>query len=163
MELPEDNPDIISLYLHFLYTGELAVLPWPEPEGYKGHEERLNLSHLFVLAEKLQDTAAKNEIVKAMAESSGILREDECYWYPNLGAIEIIYSGTTESSPIRKLMVDMYVHNLRSSWKSHGAPAEFPEDVTVELLKHRETCRPDTTRGRYNVEAYLEENKGYNL
>jgi hypothetical protein len=55
--LPDDDEHIFRLYFNLVYAGQL---------GTRGADEWTKLSRLFVLAEKLVDLTAKNQIVDGM-------------------------------------------------------------------------------------------------
>lgn len=79
--------------------------------GHAYDLEIMPLCNLFVLAEKLQDVTAKNAIVDVVVATSNEKRADGCYWYPGPDFINVVYSGTSTFSPMRKLPVDFYINH----------------------------------------------------
>ncbi|KAF2851211.1 hypothetical protein T440DRAFT_371000, partial [Plenodomus tracheiphilus IPT5] len=97
VNLPEDDPDTFHVYVNLLYTGVLAVVPDPVPARYAGLEERLKLAKLYVLAEKLQDTATKNVALEAMLVACR-KKFDGQSRVPGRETIKIVYEGTPDGS-----------------------------------------------------------------
>lgn len=61
INMPEDDPTAIDLYLHLIYSEKL-------PESNKSSEEQCqDISQVYVLAEKLQDRATKKRLLWSVA------------------------------------------------------------------------------------------------
>ncbi|KAM0721339.1 hypothetical protein Q7P37_003043 [Cladosporium fusiforme] len=93
--LPDDTPD-----------------PAEEREEDKrsknAHEFDLLISS-FVFGEKVQDGDFKDAIIDALIHAVAMQDEAGKRWYPTGKWTTQAYSGTPEGSPIRRLLVDMYV------------------------------------------------------
>lgn len=125
VNFPEDDPATLQSDVHLLYTNQLAVIPSPLPVKYDGSEETEALAKLYALAEKLQDVDTKNIVLKAMLLSSLQIRSitASCV-VPGLPTVRIIYAGTPEGSPIRRLLVDIYTYRGRSAWLKGDSPSD---------------------------------------
>lgn len=124
--LPEDDPETFQAYLHWVYTGRI----------YSGQKPSyVVLAKSYAWAEKLLDKELKDRLLDAMVTTCRERDEKGLRNFPGTDAISIIYAATTESSPARRMMVDMYVSHGAESWTvsvEHGI--ELLVDVTKALL-----------------------------
>ena len=74
-------------------------------------KQYLLLSKLYVLAEKLLDETTKNTVLDAL---SACAQETNFATLPNHESACVLYDGTTDFSPAREWLVDMY--------PKHGTP-----------------------------------------
>lgn len=162
VKLPEDEPAIFKIYLHFLYTGELALLP----VGFEVSEEHTKLAKLYVLAEKLQDGEAKRTVLQTFLLSSrvGGLFSKPYALGPEL--VHIVYEGTPQGSPMRRLIVDLYTYRAEKTWITKHAeewewPADFYKELALNLLDKRTACGDPTKT--CDTSAYREETVTPNL
>lgn len=119
--LPEDRPDVFRLYLNLLYTKQIARKKW------------ITLCQMYVLAEKLQDTSAKNSTINAMHATL----QDCAPKKPRLRPKSIIelYSGTPEGSKARKFVADYVADEGHDSWlKDPESGSSLPPDSFLMLL-----------------------------
>lgn len=146
INLPEDDPDVFSLYVHCLYTGKLAVVS--KPERYQ--EQFTKLARLYVFAEKIQDTKCKNYAVDAMVAR---IRGERIGSSPDASVIEIIYKGTARPCPARRLMVDIWTYHRPLNWDDHYQQSDFPPEFIWNLL-----CRMsyDCKKPEHNTVAECE-------
>jgi hypothetical protein len=117
IKLPEDVPDVFANYLNFIYTGqfsvarknreEVATLIGAEHTDYVCEEHAALLS-VYVLAEKLQDVQAKNDAIRAVLDVTELKSANKGWAAPSLTTVNMTYHGTTEGSPARRLLVDIY-------------------------------------------------------
>jgi hypothetical protein len=126
INLPADDPAVFAAWTQLAYTGRV-VLP-----DKKVTELYAYIARLYVLAEKLMDTAAKNKCVLAMlAEHRQHPRS-----IPNRRCIEIVWGGSPEGSCMRRLILDMYIQSdvefeeLVRKWSR-----EFLEDMVKGLMR----------------------------
>lgn len=137
IDLPDDDPAAFALYMSWMYTRHLPVLA---PESEPGSTEGCHtLAYAYVLGERLLDISFKNAIADAYvlyARGSAPAKR----YYPGNEEIRIIYEGTRESSPIRKLLVDIWCCRGKHEWIEQDAdllPKDFLVEVTKALLKLR--------------------------
>lgn len=132
----EDEPAIIELYVQWLCTRQIfSRRPMPETENIQ--EELLLLVKSFVLGEKLQDCRFRDAIIDALIACVGTEAADGFAHYPSIPIVNLAYEGTPESSPLRRLLVDMYFFNGTLKWASNRANPDFLTDLVRELLGDR--------------------------
>ncbi|CAO2656483.1 Nn.00g052860.m01.CDS01 [Neocucurbitaria sp. VM-36] len=185
VELPDDKPETFVAYLHLIYLNELPVrgsssIPVIAPNATEedrkkakeditqamnlavNHEYRV-LANLYVLADKIQDIAAKRAILEAMVEATFTIRNDGSTTYPGIPTIDRIYAGTSASDPMREFLVDCYVfagnHFTWSREDGNRFPHEFLFDVMVQLFKDKSA--PMTMVKPRNTAKYLDKLKDH--
>lgn len=150
VKLPADEPDVFRIYVNYLYTGVLAVIPDPLPAIYKGAEDHLSLAKVYVLAEMLQDTTAKNAVVEAMLVTCRRTFHDGQYHLPGPQVIHIVYEGTPGSSPMRRVLVDLYTYRATrhcvEAFTSQKWPHEFYQELAICMMVKRAKPSVDATR-----------------
>jgi hypothetical protein len=112
VNLPEDDPALFADYIHVLYTGDTPGLSNPETISNGGESTRM-LCKLCVLAEKLDDVGTKNTVIDALLCSLTKPQTDGNIYLPGRVSVGIIYDGTPEGSPARRLMTDLYAYRYR--------------------------------------------------
>jgi hypothetical protein len=120
---------IFEAYCGWLYAGKIV--------RHKGHHFDL-LAKLYVLGEKLMDTAFKDAIIAAIIRSC-----IDYNMYPGIKPTQTIYAGTSASSPVRRLIVDFWVFNAGRTWKGlsdliEGTCPDFVNDLVRELIVKRD-------------------------
>jgi len=141
--LPEDNPDTFALWLNFVYTNQIPVMA---TEDYKelnnaefpdaiSHEYR-ELGKLYVLSEKLQDISAKNVTLLAILEVCKQKDSSGGWNVPTPSVIGIIYEGTVDGSPARRLVTDIWTSAKKTVLNIHfnSLPKEFYRDLSFTLI-----------------------------
>lgn len=139
---PEDNLDAFKVYLHLVYTNEIVSDEIKKAEIVSDEitkAEWLLLCRLYVLAEKLQDTAAKHSAIDAMRKHG-----EENAWRPGMklwdpAAINELYLGTPDRSPARRLVVDLYALLGKSDWlecRLSKLPKAFLYDIALSMIEY---------------------------
>jgi hypothetical protein len=167
VKLPEDESNIVELYLQCVYGLPISVEPNPVPENHLGYSERLELAKLYVFAEKVQDVRAKNIALKTFLKCVWKLWRDGSWCDPGEQVVHILYEGTVSGSPMRRLLVDIYAHAITSPVAfrtDYPYPNEFLADIVTELTKTRLGCFSQNPRLRSGHSAgnYLEEEEAVN-
>ncbi|KAF1965061.1 hypothetical protein BU23DRAFT_490739, partial [Bimuria novae-zelandiae CBS 107.79] len=165
IHLPDDNPRIFALYVHYLYTGHLAVLDYPTPVSASSPPaSRLYLiAHLYVLAEKLEDATAKRAFLDALVDETDKTQTAGGAHFPGNQVVNTVYDGTMSGSPARKLLVDLYTCNdecfISKTYEEEEWPVEFLRDLEVgmEALGREWVPRVEWQSPRGKVGVYLEE------
>ncbi|PPJ55878.1 hypothetical protein CBER1_03767 [Cercospora berteroae] len=152
VNLPDDDPDIFSIYADWLFTGKIASKPeQSEQSEQRSHvanwpdvsEEQIIQAELYVLGEKLMDDAFCDYILRALVEVGKMKAwvGHEGYM-PCRTAIRTIYNGTKHDSPMRKFLVDMYgYHGQKESFTEanvYGYPQEFLAGLVGSLIVKRD-------------------------
>ncbi|KAI8939496.1 hypothetical protein NX059_003267 [Plenodomus lindquistii] len=159
VSLPEDDANTFRVYVHLLYTGIVAVSSEKAPAYDDGSEEFDNIARLYVLAEKLQDVKAKNAAINAMLIAKRTMRINNSCCSPTSSCIQIVYAGIANKSPMRKLLVDIFVRYAQKGWHviaSEDAclPLDFYHDLTRSLVLER--VQPKDLRIFEEVSKYME-------
>jgi BTB/POZ domain len=142
IQLPDDEPKIFQLYVHWLYYDTFPV--FSDEPGSSGNAEYLELIKAYILSDKLLDSRFQNAVIDAIIEKSVSKARDGSYWFPVGEAIDYAYSNTNESAPIRKLLVDLYVRHGCGSWlhdwgESASVPQPFLFELASKLLDRRDS------------------------
>lgn len=133
VDLPEEDPEIFEVYRQWLYSGRICTIE-NDSEPCNVVRESRNLSHAYVLGEKLQDATFKDTILDSIIEHS----DDGRKWSINM--IKIIWEGTPPASLTRKYLIDRFIYygneELLSRFR-HRLPEDFFYEIAVALLKCR--------------------------
>ncbi|KAF2260985.1 hypothetical protein CC78DRAFT_536017 [Lojkania enalia] len=151
VELPDDDPAAFALYMQWMFTRRLPILPEDE-ESSCSFEEFATLSNAYVLGERLMDNDWKNVIADCYVQFA---RSSKPY-YPSNEDIRIIYEGTREGSPIRQLLVDIYCSRGKADWLENDShlPRDFLLQVTSALLKIRTVVQSVSRPWKNSHEQY---------
>lgn len=150
IKLPDDEPKILALYIYWLYYGTLPVL-CDEP-GRLGNSEYLDLVKAYVLGDKLLDTQFQDTAIDAIVEKSRSNAKDGKRCFPGGEVIEYAYRNTTESAPVRDLLVDMYVKHGKSAWLHDWTDsASMPQPFLLSLASKLLDLQGDSAKP---IEAY---------
>ncbi|GFF94256.1 hypothetical protein IFM47457_09823 [Aspergillus lentulus] len=132
IHLPDDESEIFALYVHWLYYGTLPVF-CDEP-GLPGNSEYLNLVKTYVLGDKILDCKFQDAAIDAIVEKCLSKVQDGASWSPVGEVIRYAFDNTSESAPIRELLVDMYAIYGKRVWLQDWAePANVPQPFLFKL------------------------------
>ena len=152
--LPVDDPKIVTQYLNFTYSGELPSEPGEEGSPRDWSTERLlrtykHLADLYTVGVRLLDDAVRNAVNKQILQLHKILEVG-----PGEDSIDIIYKGTSEGDPARRLMVDIYLSWADRDCLDKEADPAFLFDVAQALFQKIEDHPPSCgdTDGGYDEE-----------
>ncbi|KAK4910629.1 hypothetical protein LTR66_017420 [Elasticomyces elasticus] len=166
VELPEDEPKIFSLYLHWLYYGNIPVLAdrthLKEMSGDEldtAEDEIVNneYTQLFkacVLAEKYFDAEFHDTVINAVLEKINTPEEvSENRRPPGSLPVTWLFNHAHILSPICRLVVDDYAKEGSSDWLEDPVtptdlPATFFRMLSQRLMGKRRassrwTLRPE--------------------
>ena len=143
--LKEDDPETFKAYLHWVYTGKIA-----SSAPGTGLVEYRPLMQLYALAERLLDTELRDRLVEAIVAMSRERHpQAKNRNFPGPSEIKIVYENTPESSPLRRLLVDMYVARGTQHFEiSATNGVDFLVDVTKALLAER-TISEETRKQKF--------------
>ncbi|KAK5716560.1 hypothetical protein LTR15_009451 [Elasticomyces elasticus] len=148
--MPEDNPDIIKLYVQYLYTGKIYLERTTTSAKLKNSDNLpgyIVLAEAYVFGERIQDSTFKNSVVSAVpARATEVL--DNTYWYPITNAVDIIYKGTMAGSLARRLMVELHVLRGGANFISEDHEMnnkEFLADLARTMLEAAREGRTATS------------------
>ncbi|KAF2869093.1 hypothetical protein BDV95DRAFT_499273, partial [Massariosphaeria phaeospora] len=135
VELSEDDPDLFGIYLNHVYTEKLPVGETDSDQlvkldygvFYKETQKEYDLLfRLYIFGEKVQDTLFKNDVITSVHTISSLRHMNGSWSIPTTAAVALVYDGTPEASPARRLIVDLrsditFQHMQRSK---HGSRFE---------------------------------------
>ncbi|KAI8939472.1 hypothetical protein NX059_003245 [Plenodomus lindquistii] len=141
--LPNEIPGIFHMYTQWLYTDKLAVklrlFKEVDEGGVESESEQVSLSHLvqsYLLGEMLMDSVYQRAIMGTLIR--WVKNENT---YPANFLVRWAYEGTTEGSPLRRLLVDFWVWEASATWVTkklvEDTCVEFAQDVIVALVEKR--------------------------
>ena len=96
-----------------------------------------------------------------IARSRVLVEEKNTAYYPGVAAIAIIYKGTPENSPGRRLFVDFWVWIAHEGWAAKKTADDYPPEFLFDAMKSLSWIRARPTKERPWVktpEAYREDN-----
>ncbi|KAK4495655.1 hypothetical protein PRZ48_012923 [Zasmidium cellare] len=140
VHLPEDEPFVVGAYFDWLYSSNIASKsekPFAELQEDEIDAELEYLCKLYVFGEKILDNEFCNAVVSAITARVDE-DHDEGTFYPGTKAVRILYEGTGEGCPARKMMVQFYMEHGAEEWFGmHGEKhsQEFLTDMCKEFLK----------------------------
>jgi len=158
--LPVDDPKTVTHYLNFTYNGRLPAEPgeegpiidWATPTLLRTHK---HLAELYTLAVRLLDDAVRNAVNKQILQIHRILDIP-----PGEDSINIIYKGTSEGDPARRLMVDIYLSWASGDCLDKEADPDFLFDVAQVLFRKVEEAQPYL---RGDTDDGMEEDQGLDI
>jgi hypothetical protein len=146
-ELVDDEPSIFHAYLHCLYFDEKAFLgkktgaevadndKTNDKNSSQVGETMRFVFDVYMLADKLLDPTTANvvmeKLVRHSAKHSCTLDND---------TITYLYASTADGSPLRKVIRDGAIQDLKSGWTGYvpkqewDLPYEFLQDPSLRLL-----------------------------
>lgn len=150
IDMPEDTPEVVSVYVDWLYsdriypkTGELPV-----DAGTHGAESE-HLAKLYVFGEKIQDDCFCDAVVTALTKHID-RKTSSGRFGPSNEAVKVMMEGTARNSPGRRLMLELLAKCVSGQWiqVNRGSFEAIPgllADLVVEIMGIRDahTNMPD--------------------
>ena len=123
IDLTDADADIFHAYVQWLYTHHIDTT-FDTVQWAKG----------YVLGEMLMDLEYQDQVLEIFVRDCEARQK-----FPVGSQINVIYNGTTESSPARKVLIDFFCWNNSSKWLdnrdyANTAPADFVNDLLRALL-----------------------------
>ncbi|OAF99584.1 uncharacterized protein CC84DRAFT_366074 [Paraphaeosphaeria sporulosa] len=151
ISLSDHDPDAFALWRTWIYTGKLAILPDP-PLPSDSNDERTAhyavLAHAYILGDYLVDIPFMNAIADVyVLNARGI--DGARALYPSNEEIGVLYDGTSPDSPIRRLLVDIWMYRGKPEWLEREVdedvlPREFLVEVVRKLLELKKVREGET-------------------
>jgi hypothetical protein len=145
ISLPDDDPRIVDLYLQWIYSGRIFSRQSTDGGPGDGKEFDLLIDG-FVFGEKVQNGDFKDAVVDALIESFAVTDKKGQRWCPATPWVDRAYAGTPEGSPLRRLLVAIYVIHGTKTWLHGMTTIDFLADLAGRLMEDRRALpRPNTT------------------
>lgn len=108
IDFPTDDPTTMRDYINFLYNQHLptAHVEIPNVDRMDHHHR---LGELYILADRLLDSTCTKAVIEEMIEIVYYTRDGAPGRLPGQHTIDALYASTQEESPMRRLLVDMYL------------------------------------------------------
>lgn len=132
MNLPDDEPDVVEIYIHWLHARQIASKAVFDA-GF-AHEYSL-LSRAIALGEKLQDVGFANALVDALITLINETEKDNTYCYPRPRHLRYIYEHTSQTAPVRRLLVDIWFWHAKEDTMMETDDDQYPHDFLVDLAR----------------------------
>ncbi|KAF2126888.1 hypothetical protein P153DRAFT_368916 [Dothidotthia symphoricarpi CBS 119687] len=144
VRLPDCNAHTFHIYNQWLYTDQLHIKP---QVGHTllndGQWEWDNLVKGYLLGEYLQDIDFKDTLMDAMIDW-GHYAAREYSNVPPRSAVEV-YRYTQDSSPLRKIVLDITCYRLLNSFpilvSDFHSPQDFFTSVLDTIAERHRTCQ----------------------
>jgi len=121
VSLPDDEPDVFSVYQQWLYNGLIhTILGFVlEPD-----DEYELLVKAYIFGEKIVDVAFKNSVVDAITEKVN-------QFGLNTRLTSLVFDDTAPASPLRRLWLDVYYHLGKVEWLE---PSFAGDAISAEFM-----------------------------
>ena len=134
IELPDDDPAAFNDYLKCIYLGIAQV-------GRDDHDDPfIELMRAYVLADKLGDLQTTNDIIDTI-----IHRSDVFGAIPDGDCVSVVFTQTTDSSPLRRLVVDYYIHEGTMSLFEQANLDQVPASFLWAVANAYRRLKEDST------------------
>ncbi|KAK7528362.1 uncharacterized protein IWZ02DRAFT_428975 [Phyllosticta citriasiana] len=144
IELPEDDPKVVTLFLRFLYTGQIHIIEhdtllWSKTTDGSFHRPDIAgdlLMHSYIFADKYLADPFRNACILALIERFESSPEYALALRQNA---DLLYTNLSPASPLRRLYLDVWVWAATPEWHDdggnefhdiHTAPVEFWQDIS---------------------------------
>lgn len=150
IDLNNETPDQFNTYVQWLYSGEVSAGRTSEASKDIKSEifvinQYITLATLYVLGERLNDTTFQDSVINAMVFNLREKTETNRTICPASLVINTIYDNTTRKSPVRRLLVDIYVRYGNESFEVSDEVVnhEFLSELSHALVKDRVLLHKD--------------------
>lgn len=131
ISLPEEDIDTVTRYLDFVYAEGLPTVhtvTYDDLEAYK--DAYLHLFELYTFGERMLDSEIQRAIIAETLWLSLLESSEGTRLLPENREISVIYRGTPENSPARRMLVDLHVsYGFADSLESNTCDPTYLGDV----------------------------------
>lgn len=142
---------ILEMYIRYVYTGEL---PSKDEEDWvgDGSEEMDRLLAFYQLSQEFTDTGAMDAATSAILANFG-RPGDMTGYLPSSDDIANIYNTTSSRSPLRRLIVDLFIWESKPGHFDHSESCpEFLLDLSQALM-----AKHTAMREKYGISHGMDE------
>lgn len=132
-ELPEEEPEIMSHYLAYVYDKELSTKQKSLDEMPEVWDCYNLLASLYVYGEKFLNPSIQQAVIREIFRLLSVRDNGNSKFRPYEQHVNTIYRGTPERSPARRLMVDLYLYQNGKYWVGTGFEPAFLADLAQAL------------------------------
>jgi hypothetical protein len=137
INLPEECPEIMAHYLSYTYTKRLSS----RDQIYHGKSDfdyiYTLLATLYVCGERFINPVIQQAVIKEIFRLMQKRDLRGVTWYPIQEEVNIIYRGTPENSPARRLMIDIHLADGNKNWICEKLEPAFLVDLAKAFYDRR--------------------------
>ncbi|EAT80614.2 hypothetical protein HBI56_203440 [Parastagonospora nodorum] len=137
---PTHTASDIKTYCNWLYSGTIPTRNFDDEDGAKSDYIFIDLASAYAFGEQIMDQSYKRCALETLAGVQ-IGAPD----YPCAEAFVIVYDGTPEGSPARRMLVDMYAYGAVDSKCWASAFEALPKEALVDVLRAMVRVRRENT------------------
>lgn len=109
--MPDEDWKTMTDHLNFTYSGKLLTARLTDDDPFAADLDSYpDLARLYTLGNRLLDSVVRNAVIKEFVRIDEYMDQDP----PGHESIDIIYEGTLNGDPARRLMVYTYLHWLNA-------------------------------------------------
>jgi hypothetical protein len=158
--MEEDKVQIVVIYLEYLNAGKI-LCKYPQGSADAHDKEHNLLAELYCFGERYQDTKLKNTVIDALVAKSRDSTSAAQEPMPSEYVVRALFDHSSKHSPVRRLLVDMYVkhgNSVTTGWASDGGVGEFLAELIVKRLGKQDQGAQGTNKDQtaLNSEDYHE-------
>ena len=156
IKLPEDEPDVVDVYVQWLYgsTIEAAV---PEDWREEGRVESKCWARVYIFSEKIRDHAFANAIMEAWTISIDQPDVNGSRKFVSTTAISKIYQHTSSGSLVRQFLVHVWATYHNSGWLTKNDAEERLLECPEFLLDIVRANAPKRSRAHESLYGMRED------
>lgn len=148
IKLPVEAPVFMAHYIEYAYRGKLPThIYTTDSPGDKKEAGYELLAELYVTGERLLDSAIRNAIISEILRIRVLRPKDGVCWNPTTTPANIVYRGTPEGSPARRLMTDLTLRMASDKWHTPDADQQFLYDLVQGFLRMNTPKALERVRG----------------
>lgn len=139
IKLPEEDTASMAHYLSYLYGGKLSTEDIKSVTGKEIYPCFDLLTCLYVCGERFLNRKIQHAVLAEILRLSSLPDKHGVQWCPAAESANIMYRGTPEDSPGRRLLVDLYV--VKGERSIPGGDDGFSADVVKVLFDKVRTLK----------------------
>ncbi|KAF2723560.1 hypothetical protein K431DRAFT_301804 [Polychaeton citri CBS 116435] len=121
------------VYVQWLYQDKIFIQQ--RDESRKDSQDLDTLFKCYVFGEKIQDVVFQNTVIDSIFACVHEEEGDGTRWYPT--DADTLYEGTPQGSPLKMLIVDMFIYHGHQDWIKAEQNADFLVDLAKTFLELR--------------------------
>jgi len=142
--LPDDDPDVFSVYQQWLYVGLIHTRG--NDALSQTDDEYRTLVKAYILGEKIMDHNFKDSIADAIVEKLRCMRRFDT------GLTNLVFDNTPSTSPLRRLWLDAYYNFGSPEWLTASLVGDpINAEFMVEFSRYQMQFR--TSSGAFGPDA----------
>jgi hypothetical protein len=133
VRLPQEDEEQMTHYLDFIHGHGLSTKhfdTFAALDSSPGADNSyISLFKLYVFGERMLDNNIQQAIIKEVVRLISLKNDEGSSWAPSGLAINLVYEGTTSSSPARRLLVDEHINFGQTSDLDKDLPTDYIRDI----------------------------------